>query len=128
MGEHINVLLITLFFKHFRPLIEAGRVYTVVAPLYKLEKGKEVKYVSNDYELSKINTKGYNITRFKGLGEMTADQLHDTIMDRTQRILKRVTISDALKAEKVIENLMGKKVEPRKDFIQKNAHKAKIVI
>lgn len=126
-GQHISILLITLFFNHFRELIDEGRIYEVVTPLYKLTKGKEVIYVNTDEELSKIDKKGYQIDRFKGLGEMDADQLFTTMMDREKRQLKRITINDAKRAAKTIEDLMGKSVEPRRNFIRENSYKARIV-
>lgn len=128
-GAHIQVLLLTFFYRYMRPLIEAGKVYIALPPLYKVSKGagkKEVvEYAWTDDELqSAINKigKGYIIQRYKGLGEMNADQLWDTTMNPETRTLIRVKIDDVVRAENRIRTLMGDKVEPRRKWIESNVN------
>jgi DNA gyrase subunit B len=123
-GEHIKTLLLTFFFRHMRPLIENGHIYAAQPPLYKISKGKQERYAFSDEERDMyIEELGGNVTvnRYKGLGEMTKDQLWETTMDPEKRVLKRITITDALEAEAMFTVLMGDKVEPRREFIQENA-------
>ena len=126
-GAHIQILLLTFFYRYMRPMVEAGRVYIALPPLYKLQKGNgakaKIKYAWTDEELcedSKDMGKGFALQRFKGLGEMNADQLWETTMNPETRTLIRVKIDDAQLAEKRVTTLMGDKVAPRRKWIDEN--------
>ena len=131
-GAHIRTLLLTFLFKHLRPLVEAGHVYAAMPPLYKVTKGKDSVYLLDDSELADYKKQYPNaqltVSRFKGLGEMDAEQLAETTMDRTKRRLKQITIDDAAKAALVFEKLMGSSVGPRREFIEQNAYRANLDI
>ena len=124
-GMHIRCILLTFFFRYMRPLVNAGHVYIGMPPLYKVYKGDKVEYAYDDKELNeKIEKigKGYQLQRYKGLGEMSAEQLWETTMNPATRNLIQVTIEDAAKAERMITTLMGDKVEGRKEFLAKYAN------
>ena len=123
-GAHIKTLLLTFFFRHMRPLIEHGHIYAAQPPLYKIEKGKNKYYAFDDEEKDRIIEElGGNLkaSRYKGLGEMNPEQLWETTMDPETRILKKITIEDAVEADEIFSILMGDKVEPRREFIESNA-------
>lgn len=123
-GAHIRTLLLTLFYRYFRPLIEEGYLYIAQPPLYQVRKGKEKWYVYDDKEqatLLKRLEKPYDIQRYKGLGEMNPEQLWETTMNPEKRMLKRVTIDDGAQADHIFDSLMGKDVLPRKKFIRSHA-------
>ncbi len=125
-GSHIRVLLLTLFYRFFRPIVEAGHVYAAQPPLFVIKHGKTIKYVLSEEErdeyLSTLspNTKR-EITRMKGLGEMDAEELNETTMDINKRILRQITVDDVIAADEVFNKLMGEEVEPRREFIETNA-------
>ena len=130
-GAHIRTLLLTLFYRYFKPIIEGGYLYIAQPPLYRIQLGKEIKYAYNDSAKEKIikelladgkrQLSNINIQRYKGLGEMNPEQLWETTMDPSKRILKSVAIADAQETEKLFDILMGEVVEPRKHFIASHA-------
>ncbi len=125
-GAHIRTLLLTFFYRYMRPLIEEGHIYAAQPPLYKVKKGKVERYVYSDKELNTVLDEfgrdgKYDIQRYKGLGEMNPEQLWETTMNPENRILLRIEIDDAIQADEVFTTLMGDKVAPRREFIEKNA-------
>ena len=125
-GSHIRVLLLTLFYRFFRPIVEAGYVYAAQPPLYSIKHGKVTKYVLNDDEKDAyLATLNQNvkplIQRMKGLGEMDAEELNETTMDINHRVLRKITVDDTIEADAAFSKLMGEEVEPRRQFIEKNA-------
>ena len=125
-GSHIRVLLLTLFYRYFKPIVEAGHVYAAQPPLFVIKHGKTIKYVLDENERDAYlatlnpNTK-YDIMRMKGLGEMDAEELNETTMDINKRILRQITVDDAMAADEVFSKLMGEEVGPRREFIETNA-------
>ena len=130
-GAHIRTLLLTFLYRHMKPLIEAGYVYIAQPPLYKISKGKKLEYAYDDVQLERITSdfgSGYSISRYKGLGEMNADQLWETTMDPNRRTLLQVDIDDAELANKAFVDLMGDDVQKRREFIEASAMEATLDI
>lgn len=124
-GSHIKILYLTLFYRYLRPLIENGHLYVAQSPLYMIRKGKKKVYALNDEEkdaiLAEMGTEGIHIQRYKGLGEINADQLWETTLDPDVRTLVKITVEDAIEADQVVSMLMGDQVAPRREFIESHA-------
>ena len=134
-GAHIRVLLLTLFFRYFRPIVEAGHVYAAQPPLFRIMHGKTRKYVLDEPEkeeylnsIKDTERQRAEVTRMKGLGEMDAEELYETTMDINTRVLKKITVDDLVAADAVFSQLMGEEVEPRRKFIEENAINADLDI
>ena len=132
-GSHIRTLILTLFFRHMKKLVESGYLYIATPPLYLVKKGTQVRYCWNDddrdaaiKEIGKGKEDSVNVQRYKGLGEMNAEQLWETTMDPSRRTLKQVTLDSAAEADRIFSMLMGDEVPPRREFIEQNAKYAKI--
>ncbi|MFZ1846876.1 MAG: toprim domain-containing protein, partial [Saprospiraceae bacterium] len=133
-GSHITTLILTFFFRFMRPLIDNGYIYIAAPPLYLVKRGKDFKYAWNEADRKeavlsmskKENDDSVKIQRYKGLGEMNAEQLWDTTMDPTTRTLRQVTIEDAVECDRVFSMLMGEEVPPRRHFIETHAKYARI--
>ena len=127
-GSHICTLMLTFFFRYMRPLIEHGYVYVAQPPLFKLQKGNTVKYAYNEDEMKQLSAEmpGAKVNRYKGLGEMNPDQLWETTMNPDNRVIVQIKIEDAERADEAFSILMGEQVEPRKEFIERNAKYARL--
>ena len=127
-GSHICTLMLTFFFRYMRPLIEHGYVYVAQPPLFKLQKGSTVKYAYNEDEMMQLSAEmpGAKVNRYKGLGEMNPDQLWETTMNPDNRVIVQIKIEDAERADEAFSILMGEQVEPRKEFIERNAKYARL--
>ena len=133
-GAHIRTLLLTFFYRYMKPLIEGGYIYAAQPPLFQVKKGKDVYYTYSEKEQERLLASladkpgKVDIQRYKGLGEMDAEQLWDTTMDFKHRTLIQITIEDSAAADQIFSTLMGDKVPPRKKFIEDNAHYATLDI
>jgi len=129
-GAHIRTLLLTFFYRHFKPVVDAGHIYIAQPPLYKIQAGKKVEYAYSDEQKDKIinnigKLSGVSMQRYKGLGEMNPEQLWETTMNPENRTLLRISVDEAREADKTLDVLMGEQVEPRKKFIQTHAKSVK---
>ena len=127
-GSHIRTLLLTLFYRYFKPIVEAGYIYIAQPPLYKIQFGKSIQYAYTEAEREKMvkDIKGnVNLQRYKGLGEMNAEELWETTMNPENRLLLKVEVEESHLADKTFDILMGEEVEPRKKFIQTHAKSVK---
>ncbi|PKP58310.1 MAG: hypothetical protein CVT88_07485 [Candidatus Altiarchaeales archaeon HGW-Altiarchaeales-1] len=124
-GSHIRTLMLTFFYRYMKQLVEQGHIFIALPPLYRVKKGKTEQYLYSDEELKKIldekGSEGVTIQRYKGLGEMNPEQLWSTTMNMNDRKIVKVTIADAVEADRIFTLLMGEEVEPRRNFIQKHA-------
>lgn len=130
-GEHIRILLLTFFYRYFRPLIEQGYIYAAQPPLYRLEYNKKLQYIYSDQELKEVQATipegvKVGIQRYKGLGEMDASQLWETTMNIENRVLKQIKLDDVMLADQILNDLMGEEVEPRRKFIEEHANEAEM--
>jgi len=130
-GAHIRTLLLTFFFRHMPQVIENGYLYIAQPPLYRISTGKVTRYAQSeaqrDQVIREMNSKNLSVQRFKGLGEMNADQLWETTMNPATRTLLRAEVEDAATADAIFTMLMGERVEPRKDFIKTEARKVRLL-
>jgi DNA gyrase subunit B len=128
-GAHIRTLLLTFFFRHMPEIIDNGFLYVAQPPLYRVSTGKLTRYAQSEKErdqiIKEMNVKNLNVQRFKGLGEMNAEQLWETTMNPATRTLLRVEVDDASVADDIFTQLMGERVEPRRDFIKSEARKVR---